>query len=82
MVPAEPAERQMERMELKIEGMSCGHCVGAVRQALTGLRGVEVASLSVGRAEVAYDPATTDVPAILAAIGDAGYPARATTDAP
>lgn len=71
----------MDRLNMKIDGMSCGHCVGAVKQALTKLDGVTITSLGVGQAEVAYDPAKADVPAILAAVGDAGYPARATANA-
>src|SRR5918912_549226 len=32
----------MERMTLKIDGMSCGHCVKAVKSALEGIDGVAV----------------------------------------
>ena len=67
----------MDKLQMKIDGMTCGHCVGTVKQALTKLDGVTITSLSVGRAEVAYDPAKADVPSILAAVDGAGYPARA-----
>jgi copper chaperone CopZ len=30
----------METLEIKISGMSCGHCVGQVTKALTGIWGV------------------------------------------
>jgi copper chaperone len=71
----------MDRLKVKIDGMTCGHCVGAVKQALTKLDGVTITSLGVGQAEVAYDPAKVNPPTILAAVEDAGYPAHATSSA-
>jgi copper chaperone len=68
----------MEKLQLEIQGMSCGHCVGAVKRALEELEGVAVTSVSVGRAEVSYDPAKAGATEILAAVGEAGYPASAT----
>ena len=67
----------MERLQMEIQGMSCGHCVGSVKRALDGLDGVSITSLTVGRADVAYDAAKADVTAILGAVTGAGYPARA-----
>ena len=67
----------MERLNLNIDHMTCGHCVGAVRQALTKLDGVTITSLGVGRAEVTYDPTKVTPPAILTAVDEAGYPAHA-----
>ena len=72
----------MERLQMEIQGMTCGHCVGAVKRALGGVDGVAITSLSVGRAEVTYESAKADVQSILAAVSDAGYPARATAGAP
>jgi copper chaperone len=72
----------MERLQMEIQGMSCGHCVGAVKRALGELDGVSITSVSVGRAEVAYDAAKSDAPSILAAVKEAGYPARAAVGAP
>lgn len=37
---------------LKIEGMSCGHCVKSVQKALDAVPGVTSAKVSVGHAEV------------------------------
>jgi copper chaperone CopZ len=48
-----------------------------VKRALGELDGVSITSLSVGRAEVAYDAAKADAPTIVAAVKEAGYPARA-----
>jgi copper chaperone len=67
----------MERLVMDIQGMSCGHCVGAVKRALTAIDGTTVDSLTVGSAEVHYDPAKTDERTILIAVDAAGYPARA-----
>jgi copper chaperone CopZ len=71
----------MERMTIAIEGMSCGHCVRAVTEALQDLDGVRVESVALGTATVAYDPAATPADRVRAAvtdaIEDAGYEARA-----
>jgi copper chaperone CopZ len=67
----------MERLQMEIQGMSCGQCIGAVKRALGELDGVSITSVSVGRAEVAYDAAKADAPTIVAAVKEAGYPARA-----
>ena len=63
----------MERINLKITGMSCGHCVRAVTDALKGVEGVQVEQVNVGSAVVAYDPATVNADAIEAALSDEGY---------
>ncbi|HEY7768360.1 heavy-metal-associated domain-containing protein [Longimicrobium sp.] len=66
----------MEKLTLEIDGMSCGHCVGAVRRALEGMDGVQVESVRVGEAEVRYDPRTVTLDAIASAIADEGYQPR------
>ena len=63
----------MERISLAITGMSCGHCVGAVRRALEGLDGVRVEQVAIGTATVAIDPARATADSITTAIEDAGY---------
>jgi copper chaperone CopZ len=63
----------MEDLTLHIEGMSCGHCLNAVNQALAALAGVEIDSVKIGRADVRYDPSTIHPNAIAAAITDVGY---------
>lgn len=67
----------MEEMQLSIEGMSCDHCVRAVRSALSDIPGVEVKRVEVGAAEVAFDPARTSRAAIVDAVNDEGYTAHA-----
>lgn len=67
----------MERMAMSIDGMSCGHCVSAVRAALTAVDGVTVEEVKVGSAIVSYDPARTRPDEIVGAVADGGYRARA-----
>jgi copper ion binding protein len=66
----------MEHLTLKIDGMSCGHCVARVEKALQKLDGVQVIRVEVGAAEVAYDPARTPFAKIREALDDAGYTAH------
>lgn len=65
----------MTTLVLSINGMSCGHCLNAVRQALSETPGVTVDSVRIGRAEVRYDPALVAPDRIEAAVTDAGYEA-------
>ncbi len=61
---------------LKIEGMSCEHCVKAVRDALAEVPGVdkvEAVNLDSGEAIVAGTPETE---ALLAAVREGGYEGR------
>jgi copper chaperone CopZ len=65
----------MQHLILKIDGMSCGHCVAAVEKALSRLEGVHVSRVGVGSAEIDYDPNRTPFEQIRQAIDDAGYTA-------
>ena len=66
----------MERIELQITGMSCGHCVESVRRALSEIDGVTIEDVTVGRAHVAYDPLRMDAQQVIGAINDQGYEAQ------
>lgn len=68
-------ERFMETVRLDIQGMSCDHCVRAVREALAGVDGAQVESVEIGSATVTYDPARTSSEAIANAVSDEGYEA-------
>ena len=66
----------MQHLTVKIDGMSCGHCVARVEKALSKLEGVSVSRVDVGSAEIDYDPARTPFARIREAIADAGYTAH------
>lgn len=68
----------MQTLNLSISGMSCGHCVRAVRDALAHLPGVAVEQVDIGTASIKYDPAVVSLDEVTGAIEDAGYAAEAT----
>jgi copper chaperone CopZ len=70
----------MQQLSLHITGMSCGHCLHAVNEALVAIPGLQLESLRMGRADVRYDEQMTTPAAIEAAIAEAGY--NATASAP
>ena len=59
---------------LKIEGMSCMHCVKAVTEAISAVNGVEAVKVDLesGTAAVEASGAVTD-DMLLAAVEGAGY---------
>jgi copper chaperone len=63
-------------MNLVIEGMSCGHCVRAVQEALESVPGVQKANVSLedGAAQVEGDGFETA--SLVAAVEEEGYRAR------
>ena len=65
------------RVTLKVEGMSCEHCVKSVTNALKELKGVKKAKVSLknGRAEVTYNSDQIEVDALVEAVKEAGYEA-------
>jgi copper chaperone len=65
----------MEQTTIAIQGMSCGHCVAAVKGALHRLDSVETRDVQIGTAKVAYDPTKITPEEISAAIADEGYAA-------
>jgi len=56
----------------KIDGMSCGHCVMAVKKSLSKLD-LKEAHVLIGSAEIEYDESRTNEAAIKIAIEEAGY---------
>lgn len=55
-----------------IKGMTCAHCVRAVFTALSGVKGVSRADVSLGRAVIEHD-GTVAPEAIREAVSIAGY---------
>ncbi len=61
--------------ELKIEGMTCGHCKKAVEQALAAVPGVEqVVEVSLEKGSARID-GTADPRALIVAVEEEGYKA-------
>ncbi|MGZ9197134.1 MAG: heavy-metal-associated domain-containing protein [Candidatus Deferrimicrobiaceae bacterium] len=67
---------EKEHVALAITGMTCGHCVAAVKKALAAVAGVmEVeVTLSPPRAVVSCDPSMTTVEMLTKATAGEGYP--------
>ena len=61
--------------KLKVTGMTCLHCVGAVKKALEALPGVDSAEVSLEQAQ-ALVSGDADVTAMVAAVKEAGYSAE------
>jgi copper ion binding protein len=65
----------MEKVALKVQGMTCNGCVASVSRVLKAVPGVEQADVSLqpGQATVTFDAARTNVQELRDAIEDAGY---------
>ncbi len=59
---------------LKIEGMTCKHCVMAVEKALGEVEGVKNVQVNLDRGEATFESAgSVDLDAAKAAVEKAGY---------
>lgn len=65
----------MDRITLKVGGMTCNGCVASVTRVVRALPGVESADVSLadGSAAVEFDPERTSAAQIKHAIEIAGY---------
>ncbi len=61
----------MERM--KINGMSCQHCVASVKKTLTALTGISGVEVDLERGEVSYQSNGAEREAVRAAIRKIGF---------
>lgn len=68
----------MKEQTVEIGGMSCGHCLRSVKDALTELEGVTLEEVRIGSARVSYNEAQVNPEKIAEAIRDAGYTVLAT----
>jgi copper chaperone CopZ len=59
-------------MVIEIQGMSCQHCVAAVRDILQGLQGVQGLEVEMGRATLS---GTVSFAEVSAALAEDGYSA-------
>jgi copper chaperone len=63
----------MAEITLKIEGMSCQHCLMAVKKAISSVSGVSASDVEIGSAKVRYDGKKTKPEDIASAVKKAGY---------
>lgn len=63
----------MTEITLKIDGMSCQHCVMSVKKAIDGVEGVNTSDVALGTAKVVYDDTKTSRDTIANAVKNAGY---------
>ena len=63
----------MKTQELKIQGMTCGHCVMSVKKELSKLPHVKVQDVQIGKALVEYDESKVSHENLVKAIAEAGY---------
>ena len=68
----------MTTTTLKVTGMTCGHCVRAVTDAIGGLDGVHSTDVQLqnGRATVVFDEAKVSPRDLVSAVMDEGYTAE------
>jgi copper chaperone len=66
-------EDSMAETTVKIEGMSCQHCVMAVKKALGAVPGILESDVQVGSALVKYDETKAKEGDIKTVIEKAGY---------
>lgn len=64
----------MAEAKIGIEGMSCQHCVMAVRKALGSVPGILKSDVQIGSAVITYDENRIKKEEIEATIEAAGYP--------
>jgi Cu+-exporting ATPase len=67
--------RPKKETSLRITGMTCATCAGAVERALSGSHGVSkaVVNFAAEKATVEYDPATAKEKDLVRAVEEAGY---------
>ncbi len=63
----------MNTRTLKIKGMSCGHCVMALKKELEKIGGLTVLSVEIGSAEVSWNGQEIDETMLGAAVNEAGF---------
>jgi Cu+-exporting ATPase len=66
----------LDAIELPIVGMTCASCAARIEKKLNRLDGVQATvNYATEHASVAYDPARTDLDAVVATVRDLGYDA-------
>ena len=68
----------MSTLEVQVEGMTCQHCVQAVRTSIDALGGIDQISIDLATGNVQLEGASIDQAAVEQAVHDAGYSLSAT----
>jgi copper chaperone CopZ len=63
----------MKTETLRIDGMTCGHCVMHVKKELSRLPNLQVDDVQIGTAQVQYDAAKVSIVDLAQAVERAGY---------
>jgi copper chaperone len=65
----------MENITLKVNGMSCGHCVNSIEGTVGELQGINSVkvNLAEGTVDVEFNPAEVSLSKIKETIDDQGY---------
>mgnify|MGYP003583608879 FL=1 len=63
----------MDKTHLKIEGMTCQHCVSHVTEALEGVAGVASAKVNLKKGEAVVKSEDASLEQLSAAVDAAGY---------
>ena len=63
----------MNKTHLKIEGMTCQHCVSQVTEALEGVAGVASAKVNLKKGEAVVKSEDASLEQLSAAVAAAGY---------
>ncbi len=71
-------EKQLERIDLPITGMSCASCALKIEKGLAGVEGVSKATVNFAaeKATVVFRPDQTNLPRLIDRVKDLGYGAR------
>ncbi len=64
-----------ETIELKVDGMTCDHCVRAVTEAISGVDGVTGANVDLDAGAATVTGEGVDLAAVVAAVVEEGYEA-------
>lgn len=68
-------EEHVEQQSYIVEGMTCDHCVNAVRTEVSSVTGVSDVDVDLGTKLVRVSGEDIDDAAVLAAVEEAGYEA-------
>lgn len=63
----------MKEAIIKVDGMSCQHCVARVKKAIDNLKGIINLDVQIGLVRVSFDESKVRGDEIEKAITDAGY---------